>query len=174
MEYRYRHLGSDYTIQLESLPDGTITARIGDRRYSVEVQRAEGGQFTLLIDGKRTHVYAASCDVCQTGLQLRYVALVDREAQVYELERPRESAQRRASAASGGSLEAQMPGQVRQVLVSEGDKVEAGQALLILEAMKMEIRVSAPSAGTVAKLLVREGETVERGQPLAEVTSKSE
>lgn len=171
MEYRYRYDGADATIRLEPGSNGAFTAHIGDRTYTVQVQRSEGGQLNLLIDGERVHAYTAGCEVCKTGMHLRYVALVDRAATMYELERVRESGPRRAGGSAGGSLEAQMPGQVRQVLVAEGDAVEAGQPLLILEAMKMEIRVASPQAGIVTRLLVREGETVERGQQLAEVTS---
>jgi biotin carboxyl carrier protein len=75
----------------------------------------------------------------------------------------------RAGHAAHDSLEAQMPGVVRKVQVSAGDRVEVGQALLVLEAMKMEIRVSAPHAGVVERILVREGQTVERGQVLVEL-----
>jgi biotin carboxyl carrier protein len=63
-----------------------------------------------------------------------------------------------------------MPGLVRGVLVKAGDSVERGQALVLLEAMKMEIRVSAPHAGKVAKVLVSPGETVDRGQRLIELS----
>jgi biotin carboxyl carrier protein len=62
-----------------------------------------------------------------------------------------------------------MPGQVVNVLVSEGDSVERGQTLLVLEAMKMEIRVAAPAAGRVKRLLTEKGQIVERGQRLAEI-----
>ena len=47
--------------------------------------------------------------------------------------------------------------------------VEKGQTLLLLEAMKMEIRVSAPRAGQVSRLLVREGQTVQKDQVLVEI-----
>ena len=62
-----------------------------------------------------------------------------------------------------------MPGQVRQVLVSEGDEVENGQTLLLLEAMKMEIRIQANMDGVLAKLHVAEGETVDKDATLAEI-----
>jgi biotin carboxyl carrier protein len=98
------------------------------------------------------------------------VALVDRQASAYELiQVTGEAARRGAGAAAGASLDAQMPGQVRQVLVKEGDHVEAGQTLLILEAMKMEMRIAAPQAGRVVRLLVRQGDTVERGEQLVEI-----
>jgi len=62
-----------------------------------------------------------------------------------------------------------MPGVVRRVLAGAGDRVERGQVLLILEAMKMEIRVAAPHAGAVEKVLVHEGDTVGRGQALVDL-----
>jgi biotin carboxyl carrier protein len=62
-----------------------------------------------------------------------------------------------------------MPGQVRAVNVSAGDAVEKGQTLLVLEAMKMEIRIQAPMDGVVGRLVVGEGDTVEREELLVEV-----
>ncbi|MCB9457792.1 MAG: biotin/lipoyl-binding protein [Anaerolineaceae bacterium] len=62
-----------------------------------------------------------------------------------------------------------MPGQVVNVLVAVGDSVTRGQTLVVLEAMKMEIRVAAPGDGTVRRLLVAQGDVVERGQLLLEV-----
>jgi len=55
------------------------------------------------------------------------------------------------------------------VNVAEGDAVESGQTLLVLEAMKMEIRIQAPMDGVVARLAVGEGDTVEREEFLVEV-----
>ncbi|MBI3242612.1 MAG: acetyl-CoA carboxylase biotin carboxylase subunit [Chloroflexi bacterium] len=82
----------------------------------------------------------------------------------------REAAKRQTTRAGGHeALEAAMPGLVRNVLVKEGDLVEKGQALVLLEAMKMEIRVAAPHAGKVVKVLVSPGETVDRGQRLIEL-----
>ena len=65
-----------------------------------------------------------------------------------------------------------MPAQVRAVQVQEGDAVEKGQMLLLLEAMKMEIRIKAPTAGRVTQLLVSSGQTVEKDQLLAEVLAE--
>jgi acetyl/propionyl-CoA carboxylase alpha subunit len=74
-----------------------------------------------------------------------------------------------AIAAAAGSLSAPMPGTVLEVLVSPGDVVSAGQVLVLLEAMKMELAVHAPADGTVSAVHVSGGELVRAGQPLAEV-----
>jgi acetyl/propionyl-CoA carboxylase alpha subunit len=71
--------------------------------------------------------------------------------------------------APAGSLLAPMPGLVRRVLVEVGAVVTAGQALLVLEAMKMEQTVAAPAAGVVAELRAKAGEQVAAGQVLAVV-----
>jgi biotin carboxyl carrier protein len=60
-----------------------------------------------------------------------------------------------------------MPGKVVRVLVSEGDAVEAGQGLLVVEAMKMQNEIRSPKSGKVEKLLAKEGLAVNAGDVLA-------
>jgi biotin carboxyl carrier protein len=62
---------------------------------------------------------------------------------------------------------AAMPGKIVRVLVSVGDAVDAGQGLLVVEAMKMQNEMKAPKAGQVAALAAREGATVAAGEVLA-------
>jgi biotin carboxyl carrier protein len=78
----------------------------------------------------------------------------------------------------GGAIEAEgrqkaiapMPGKIIRVLVSAGDAVEAGQGLVVVEAMKMQNEVRSPKRGTVERLLVSEGQTINAGEVLAIVT----
>ncbi|MCB0515096.1 MAG: acetyl-CoA carboxylase biotin carboxyl carrier protein subunit [Chitinophagales bacterium] len=63
-------------------------------------------------------------------------------------------------------MKAPMPGLVLDVLVSEGTQVNKGDALLVLEAMKMENTLKSPMAGTVKKIAVKKGQTVEKNQLL--------
>lgn len=162
MEFRYEHNETDYSLTIEPQADGTYRAKVGDNTYQVEVQRSQSGQLNLLINGQRILAYTAN------QKNHHFVALVDRQARHYEFSTA-QATRRKGTSSEGGSLKAQMPGQVIQVMVSEGDAVEKGQALLILEAMKMEIRMVAPSGGKVTRLLVKQGETVERGQQLIEL-----
>jgi acetyl-CoA carboxylase biotin carboxyl carrier protein len=66
-------------------------------------------------------------------------------------------------------IKAELAGNLWKIVVQEGQEVRADETLMILESMKMEIPVNAPSAGRVAKIHVREGETVQEGQLLIEV-----
>jgi biotin carboxyl carrier protein len=62
---------------------------------------------------------------------------------------------------------APMPGKIVQVLVQAGEKVEVGQGLIVVEAMKMQNEIRSPKSGTVERLLVKEGQPVNAGEVLA-------
>jgi biotin carboxyl carrier protein len=74
-----------------------------------------------------------------------------------------------------GALEAEgrqqilapMPGKIIRVLVQAGEKVQAGQGVLVVEAMKMQNEIRSPKSGTVERLLVKEGQPVNAGEVLA-------
>jgi acetyl/propionyl-CoA carboxylase alpha subunit len=88
----------------------------------------------------------------------------------YYVEKRAGSAVARGAAVSGErTLRAPMPGQVRQVLVQEGQAVKAGETLVLLEAMKMEIRIQSPGDGKVARVAVKQGQSVEKEQVLVEL-----
>ena len=74
-----------------------------------------------------------------------------------------------ADAVAGGSLLAPMPGTVVKVVVQKGDRVAAGDVVLVLEAMKMQHTVTAPHAGTVTQIDVGTGAQVAAGHVLARV-----
>ena len=71
-----------------------------------------------------------------------------------------------ASSGEGEEVKAGLPGNVLRVEVSEGDSVEEGDVLLVVEAMKMETEIKAPKAGTVSSVLVSQGDKVVTGQAL--------
>jgi biotin carboxyl carrier protein len=71
-----------------------------------------------------------------------------------------------SSLPSAGGVIAPMPGQIKAIFVREGDKVKAGQKLLIMEAMKLENKLPATRDGIVKQILVRDGDIVSQGQEL--------
>jgi biotin carboxyl carrier protein len=75
----------------------------------------------------------------------------------------------RGRSAAPGALAAPMPATVRSVLVGPGDRVAAGQTLIVLEAMKMELPLRAPADGVVAVVRCAPGELVQAGVPLVEL-----
>ncbi len=75
----------------------------------------------------------------------------------------------RRSATAAGAITSPMPGQVLRTLVAVGDEVKKGQPLLVVEAMKMQLEISAPHAGKVRSLAAGPGDKILAGVPLAEV-----
>ena len=81
---------------------------------------------------------------------------------------PAPAAPKAAAPAGGGTnVEAQVIGKIFKIVASVGQAVEAGDEIVILESMKMEIPVVAPAAGTVASINVKEGDAVEVGDVIA-------
>ena len=149
-------------ISVELVPSGRgYRATIGGETVDVEILRAEDGKLDLLIDGKRVTARVSSENT------KRWVTV---NGQTFVL--TKSSGARRSGHGgqhAAGELTAPMPGQVRAVNVSEGDVVTKGQTLLVLEAMKMEIRIHALQDGTVKKLFVKQGQTIEREQVLIDI-----
>ena len=76
-----------------------------------------------------------------------------------------------AALASGEVVKAPMPGNILKINVAPGQKVEEGDVLIVLEAMKMENEIVAAKSGTVAQVAVSKGAVVETGAPLVVIAS---
>jgi acetyl/propionyl-CoA carboxylase alpha subunit len=153
----------DQTV-IDLTPQGkSYRATIGDTNFDVEIIRTdtERGLLELLIDGQRVKAYVSA-----DGAK-RWVTV---NGQTVVLTKAAAGAKRRGAGQEHASeLAAPMPGLVRSVNIAENESVAKGQTLLVLEAMKMEIRIQAPRDGTVKKLLVKQGQTVDREQVLIEL-----
>ena len=160
MKLNFDHEGQSISVDLT--PSGK-SFRVDALGGTIEAQilQAKDGKLDLLIDGQRVTAYVSSD---QTR---RWVTVNGRTLLLNKSSGGRRSSSGHHHAA--GELTAPMPGQIRAVNVSEGDTVTKGQTLLLLEAMKMEIRVQAPRDGVVKKLFVQQGQTVEREQLLVEI-----
>jgi biotin carboxyl carrier protein len=98
--------------------------------------------------------------------------VIGEESFSYEVRDPRSLGARRAKAASHDGprkIKAPMPGKVVRIIAGEGTHVEAGQGILVIEAMKMQNEMKSPKAGVVKKILATEGTTVNAGDTLAEI-----
>jgi propionyl-CoA carboxylase alpha chain len=136
--------------------DGSFAFTIGDQACRVVERGVTEHSIDLEIDGRRSALNVTAVD------DHRYVHGPSGDLDLVELPRfPRAD-----RAGSGGGLTAPMPGKVLSVVVKEGQSVERGQLLLVLEAMKMEHRIDAPWAGTVKTLNVAEGDQVANGATL--------
>jgi pyruvate carboxylase subunit B len=132
--------------ELEGTPVRLVS--VGDAVHRVVVRRGESrGRYVLWIDGYRYDVEA----------------LDERTRAIRELSGA-------AAAASGPApLRAPMPGLVVRVSVKPGDRVEAGQGLVVMEAMKMENELRSSAAGTVRAVHAQPGGAVDKGALLVEL-----
>ncbi len=159
------------TLSLELTPTGkSYRATIGEAVFQVEILRAENGHIDFRLTRSNDSISDSSSvfsAYVSSDNAKRWVTVNSQTFVLTKSSGPRRRGHGHHHAA--GELTAPMPGQVRAVNVSEGDTVTKGQTLLLLEAMKMEIRIQAPQDGVVKKLFVQQGQTVEREQVLVTV-----
>jgi len=161
--------------------------RGGDAAHDLEVER-RGNEFTVSLDGERYELELVRLDGAVASLrfpgsgrslQISYdrssngswrVAVGQREFD-FDVLTPSEAVEAVSAARQSGAsrLTAPIPGKVVAVKVGPGDEVEAGQALVVLEAMKMENELAAEHPGKVAAVHAVAGETVEGGELLIEL-----
>jgi biotin carboxyl carrier protein len=157
------------THALELRREGArVFAEVDGRAYELEARETEPG-VTLFALGGRVHECRAEATGARgegwrvdAGGRRFDVTLVDPR-------KLRGAAGGGAQAAGRAAVSSSMPGKVVRVLVEVGARVEAGDALVVVEAMKMQNELKSPKAGAVVELRAREGATVNAGEVLAVV-----
>ena len=141
------HLAPDGAFRLD-LPDGPLEARATEDADGRLLLRADGGTLPLRVlrHGDAVTIFHPA--------GTRTLAVVDPLAPSGD------------AAGGAGRILAPMPGRVLEVLAAPGDAVARGAVLLVLEAMKVQMRITAPADGTVAAVNARVGELVEDGAEL--------
>ena len=155
--------GADDQIEILA-PAPECRFRLGGEERSAQVEIAEPNVYSVLMDGRS---YDARVEEVSGGL----VVVIDGFRFEIDVRDPRRFS-RKAGGRGGEGVQtilAPMPGKVVRVLVSAGDAVEAGQGLLVVEAMKMQNEMTAVRAGTVLSVSTTEGATVTAGDVLAAI-----
>jgi biotin carboxyl carrier protein len=174
MRYFVNIDGEEHVVDLAELPGGQFEVRLPESADAdasagpalpAEISHTAdaltvriGGQvYDLVLDGELPDIEAWS-----SGRRATLKVESARMRAAAEVKRP-------GMADSDGVLKSPMPGKVVKVLVAEGDTIEAGAPLIVVEAMKMENELVAPNSGTVQKVHVKPGDTVEGGAKLVTV-----
>ena len=95
--------------------------------------------------------------------------LIGAQRVIARVESPQRRVRRQKEGPQAGALVAPMPGLVSSVLVKEGDTIERGQVLAVLESMKMQMQMRAPISGRVTRVAVRPASQVEKGSLLVQI-----
>jgi biotin carboxyl carrier protein len=128
--------------------------------HVVDARKLEADFYSILYEGK-------SYEVSVESIGAKYVVRHGANEQVVELADASRGGREELHKRSGPeSIDSVMPGKVVRVLVEPGAEVQAGQGVVVVEAMKMENEISAPRAGRVKSVDVTPGQTVETGARL--------
>lgn len=171
---------NDTNFEVEVTPKGrTVSVQVDGKDFVVELESSEEG-YCARIAGHAIHIELDG----QQRKQLSVSQHVDIQVDGYpfttqfQLQRAHTAGQASLDIGSGsqdeGSVLSLMPGTIFKLCVEEGQYVEAGELLLILEAMKMENEIKAPIAGLVESIPVAEGTSVAKGELLVQLAAPNE
>jgi biotin carboxyl carrier protein len=138
------------------------TVSIGDRQISLDSIRFSDNCYSLLINGQSfdvsVHELNGACQVLVNGKSFEVI--------LRDPKRLRKGTGSAEDSAGPVAVFAPMPGKVVKLLVQVGTKVQEGQGVAVVEAMKMQNEVNAPKSGVVEKILVEENQPVIAGESL--------
>ena len=162
MKYEILLGGTARVVELKQ-SNGSWEFSLDGKPLAADVVEVAPNTFSVLLNGESHQIRIAPRP---DGTLTLHIGLAEYQAEVSD---PRAWRGRRHGAleAEGRQqITAPMPGKVVRVLVKPGDAVEAGQGLLVVEAMKMQNEIRSPKRGKVEKLLAKEGQAVNAGEVL--------
>ena len=165
MIYQIKVDGREYAIELKRLSQDSSLwkCKVNGKEVELDATRVADGVLSIVLGGK---AYEITRDVTASGNHL----YLNGRGFEYEVRDPRALRGRRGAGDYGEGpkkITAPMPGKVVRVVAAAGMPVEAGQGVIVIEAMKMQNELKAPKAGTVQKILASEGAAVNAGDTLA-------
>lgn len=152
-------------VELVSRDKNRVMIRIDGQDYEVDVVRVEEGIFSILLGGRSYVVELLQGETVKrynaaTAYRSFELEIIDAESR-YMLSRKGDEPDD-----AGNHISSPMPGKVVKIPVKIGDKVDAGQTVIIVSAMKMESEYKAAREGLIKEIHVEEGDTVEGHQLL--------
>jgi biotin carboxyl carrier protein len=157
--------GREHVLELDS--GASPAYSLDGVAFSGDVAKVRPGVYSVLI-GERS--FAAHVDTAAAAVanECAYVIQVDGATYDVLVQDPRRRERGRARLTVEGkqTVKAPMPGRVVKVLVAEGQAVEAGHGLVVVEAMKMQNEIKCQRAGKIGKIPVKEGQAVNAGETL--------
>ena len=132
--------GEEKEVEFSKVNDYSYLLKIDNKTYSITTTKLNGEEYGFLVDG---HYFETAV---RTSLQ----------------EKVNEFLLKKQKQSHHDSINAPMPGSILKIKKSEGDKVEIGESVAVLEAMKMENDLRSPASGIIKNVLVEEGDSVEK------------
>jgi acetyl/propionyl-CoA carboxylase alpha subunit len=161
VQLNFRDENGDHTLAVRPEADAWLVALDGASPAVAVTAAGDGAWLVAGPDGRRRRAWVVAH---------RDERLVFCDGRVHRLRRPDPVHADAADADEGSDLHARMPGKVVRLLVVPGQDVAAGQALVIIESMKMETELTAACAGIVDRVAVGEGQIVAQGDLLVAIS----
>jgi len=140
-----------------------IHVKIQNKTYEVRIGDIHARPIQVTVDGESFDVWPEEMTLPSPDYQPVSGGSLEQPFQPLVINEPADSL-----TADIKQVKAPIPGVIISIAVTEGDQVDYGQELCILEAMKMKNAIRSTRAGKIAKVLVKEGESVQHGQALME------
>ncbi|MBE6261796.1 MAG: biotin/lipoyl-binding protein [Prevotella sp.] len=146
--YKYKVQGVDYEVEIAEVEGKIARVNVNGIPFEIEMQKPiNAAKHPALAATKRTASAAPA----------------EAPAAPVAAAPAKPASQPAAAAGSGNALKAPLPGTINAINVKVGDKVNVGDVVVVLEAMKMQNNIEAEYAGTVTSILVNQGDTVMEG-----------
>ena len=143
--------------------EGKWHCKLNGTQLSIDAILTRPNVLSILLDGK---AYEVKREVTSNDLHL-WVGSSRYSVEVSDLRSFRNRKSGTASNQGLQKLRAAMPGKVVRILLQQGAQVEAGEGILVVEAMKMQNEIKSPKAGTIQKIMVTTGDAVNAGDFVA-------
>jgi biotin carboxyl carrier protein len=157
--------GTRRSVELSRSSDelSRVIATIDGRRVEADALKISPSVYSILLDGRSLEVHV---ETLADGLLL-HAGGHEYRVDIVDPRSWRRSRSGKIDLTGRQQVSAPMAGKIVRVLIAQGQHVESGQGLLVVEAMKMQNEIRSPKTGTVERLAAREGETVNAGEVLA-------
>ena len=153
MKYEYKVKGVDYEVEIQDIEGNIANVTVNGIPFEVEMkQPVKAGKQKVKLGGVSEEQRVKS-----------------EESSSSTSAPAADAAPKSAPAASGKPVVAPLPGTINDIKVKVGDKVNVGDTVVILEAMKMQNNIEAESAGTIASINVNKGDAVLEGDTLVTI-----
>ncbi len=151
-----------YEVTINQKDYSVLVKKFSQEEAELEIN---GKAYSIKLDGPIQTISSSGQPVSAPVMQAHHPAQAPVAAATSQPAAPQPT----VSAGSGDMVTAPIPGSILEILVKEGDLVNAGQTLVKMEAMKMENDINATSGGTIKSIQVKVGDAVSQGQALVEI-----
>lgn len=149
------------TYSLATQSDGSYLLELDGQTFKARPVERNNQHLIVEVDGRNHFVWRAG-------------AFVSLSEQTVTVESARDKRKKKGAGGADNEMSSPMPGKILKVMVKAGDQVEAGQGLLVMEAMKMEHTIKAAATGTIKQVFYKEGDLVDGGVDLVDLEVNEE